>query len=141
MGVQASASSALDAHYPAGDPKLIRIAVMGNDAKAGTVVWGREVGELTDQNIFKTFTFTGLKPDAHYVAVLYSPYLGFGNLRPFSLYCFRTAPDPNPITQHTGCFAHPTLGYTACVAARNACNAASDTTWENGRNRCIPAGN
>ena len=131
---------------PPDTPKLVNVAVMGNDAKAGTVVWGQRVGELDGSNGILTGgsvtrTFGGLKYNAHYVAVLYSPYLGFGNLRPFTRHCFRTGPDPDPVTQHTGCFAHPTLGFAACIAARNACNNDSSTNWDNDRNQCRPASN
>ena len=164
VGVQASehVASALEEYYPAGVPRLVRIAVMGNDSKAGFAVWARDVGEFADENgviansnPFGNFTFTGLKPHTHYVAVLYSPYIG--NLRPFSRYCFRTDRDPaNPWGGYgTGCFAPytPTVGgerqpaprsqsaYQTCVQARNACNAASNTTWETAGNRCIPASN
>jgi len=91
---------------------------------------------------------TGLKPNAHYVVVFYAPYSGFGNLKPLARYCFRTARDPdNPWGgSATGCFAPytPTVdggqqpaNYAACVQARNACNAAPNTTWEQAGNRCI----
>lgn len=140
------------------DPKYIHFAVMGNDSKAGTVVLGgTRIGDLDAGQYGLTFGssdtgVSGLKPNAHYVAVFYSPYLGFGNLRPFARYCFRTARDPsNPWGgSATGCFAPytPTVGgtrlaanYTACVTARNACNAAANTTWERAGNRCIPASN
>ena len=142
------------------DPKQIGIAVMGNDAKAGTRVWGRIVGIVPESgdDLTGDFTFGGLEPNAHYVAVLYSPYSVGGNLDPFFRLCFRTARDPaNPYGGEgsSGCFAPytPTVGgerqpaprsqsaYQACVQARNACNAASNTTWETAGNRCIPASN
>ena len=141
---------------PPTTPKVVKVAVMGNDAKAGTVVWGKQVGELNGSSnptdvLQGTRTFTGLKPNAHYVAVLYAPYLGFGNLRPFARYCFRTAASPwMPDPGNRGCFTPytPTVGgtqqpvnYMACVQARNACNAAPTTTWEQAGNRCIPASN
>ena len=137
-------------------PKYIHFAVMGNDSKAGTVVLGgTRIGDLDAAEFGLSFDssnarITGLKPNAHYVAVFYSPYLGFGNLRPFALYCLRTAPDPNPVLQHTGCFLPytPTPGGTeqsanwaACNRARTACNNDSATTWEQARNRCIAASN
>ena len=149
------AASTFGGQYPVGavgdSPRLVKIAVMGNDAKAGTVVWGQDVGTL-GTDLSTSHRFTGLKPNTHYVAVLYSPYLGYGNLNPLARYCFRTDRDPaNPYGgSGTGCFAPytPTVGgtrqsanYTACVQARNACNAASNTTWEQAGNRCIPASN
>ena len=114
---------------------------MGNDATAGTVVWGRDVGEIGATAVRGgPYTFDGLKPNTHYVAVLYSPYLGYGNLRPLVMVCFRTARDPNNPWggTATGCFAPytPTIdgtlrpaNYTACKTARDACNNNSDTTW------------
>ena len=140
------------------DPKFIHYAVMGNDSKAGTVVFGgRRIGDLDEVQHGLTLgssdtRITGLKPNTHYVAVFYSPYVGFGNLRPFARYCFRTARDPdNPWGgSGTGCFAPytPTVGgtrmpanYALCTAARTACNDAANTTWEQAGNRCIPASN
>jgi len=125
------------------DPKLVNVAVMGNDAKAGTRMWGKRIGEITSTILSGTLNVTDLEPNAHYVAVVYSPYLGYGNLNPFSMQCFRTARDPsNPYGGYrTGCFAHPTLDYAACVQARNTCNASPTTTWQNDRNRCIPSSN
>ncbi|MCY4313747.1 MAG: hypothetical protein OXD44_08665 [Gammaproteobacteria bacterium] len=78
-----------------------------------------------------------------YVVVLYSPYEGYGNLKPFARICFRTDRDPsNPWGgSASGCFAHPTLGYAACVTARNDCNTDPNTNWDNGRNECRPASN
>ncbi|MCY4202919.1 MAG: hypothetical protein OXD38_09990 [Aestuariivita sp.] len=138
---------------PPDTPKLVNVAVMGNDAKAGTVVWGQRLGELDGSDVILnggsvTLTFGGLKYNAHYVAVLYSPYLGFTNLRPFARYCFRTGPDPNAVPDATGCFRPytPTVdgssqpaNWMLCNAARAACNAAADTTWEQAGNRCIAA--
>ena len=136
------------------DPKYIHFAVMGNDSKAGTVVLGgTRIGDLNEGQYGLTFgssdtRVSGLKPNAHYVAVFYSPYLGFTNLRPFARYCFRTGPDPNAVPDATGCFRPytPTVdgssqpaNWMLCNAARAACNAAADTTWEQAGNRCIAA--
>ncbi len=59
------------------DPKLLHIAVMGNDATAGTNVHGggRIVDDLDALTNVTTVnkTIRGLKPNAHYVAVVYSP--------------------------------------------------------------------
>jgi len=140
------------------DPKYIHYAVMGNDSKAGTVVLGgTRIGDLNDEGFGLTFgsnktRVSGLKPNTHYVAVFYSPYLGFGNLKPLARYRFRTARDPNPlpVPGTSGCFLPytPTVdgtrmpaNYSACVQARNACNAAANTTWEQAGNRCIAASN
>ena len=90
-----------------GTPKLVDIAVMGNDNTARTVVWGQRIGELdgTSETVLQgSRTFSGPEPNAHYVAVVYSPYLGYGNLNPFVLSCFRTAPAPVFQPPHaTGC--------------------------------------
>ncbi len=140
------------------DPQFIHFAVMGNDSKAGTVVLGgRRIGDLDAVEFGLSFDssnarVSGLKPNTHYVAVFYSPYLGFGNLNPFVRYCFRTDRDPdNPWGgSGTGCFAPytPTVdgprmpaNYALCAAARTACNDAADTTWEAAGNRCIAASN
>ncbi|MCY4318765.1 MAG: hypothetical protein OXE76_06145 [Alphaproteobacteria bacterium] len=127
---------------------------MGNDAKAATRVWGKRLGELNAagnlQGSGHHLQVNGLEPNAHYVVVLYSLYEG--NLNPWRMHCFRTARDPsNPWGgSATRCFAPytPTVGgtlqsanYAACVQARNACNAASNTTWEQAGNSCIPASN
>ena len=58
---------------------------------------------------------------------------------------FRTPPDPSPAPASssgwgTGCFADP-RGYAECNRLRTACNNDPSTTWEQSRNRCIPASN
>ncbi len=77
--------------------------------------------------------------------------------RPITRGWFQTPPDPNPPavdpfkfgSQSSGCFAPytPTVdgtkqpaNYSACKQARDACNAAPNTTWEQARNRCIASG-
>ena len=88
------------------------------------------------------------KPDKHYCIALFSPEPGdyYHDRNPFTTAGFRTPADPNPPAPvqtgySTGCFAHPTLGYAACVMARNACNAMSNMNWDNDRNTCRPASN
>jgi len=88
------------------------------------------------------------KPDKHYCIALFSPEPGdyYHDRNPFTTAGFRTPADLNPPAPvqtgySTGCFAHPTLGYAACVMARNACNAMSNMNWDNDRNQCRPASN
>ncbi|MCY4261199.1 MAG: hypothetical protein OXC91_13175 [Rhodobacteraceae bacterium] len=78
LDVGVLANSTFGGDYPTlppGTPKLVHLAVMGNDGKAGPVVWGRAAGAISSTSIDESFQFTGLKP--------------------FAVYCFRTAQDPN----------------------------------------------
>ncbi len=125
------------------DRRTVYVAVIGNDAKAGTVVQGQWVGDISDtQHASNRVTFDGLKPNAHYVAVLYAPYLGSGNLNPFVRYCFRTARDPsNPWGgSASGCFQPYAGGYAACNAARTECNN-QNGSWDDVHLRCIEDSN
>ncbi len=118
-------------------PKRVDVAVMGNDAKSGTVVWGHQIGELSGGTgvLSGSRTFTGLKPDAHYVALVYAPYVGYSNLNPFATFCFRTAPAPwAPHPFNTGCAADP-RGYATCAAERQACTDGGGT-WSNSNRTC-----
>ncbi len=114
---------------------------MGNDAKAGTVVWGHRIGELngTSAVLEGNRTFSGLKPNAHYVVVIYAPYLGYGSLNPFHLRCFRTAKDPNTPFPNggygTGCFANGIVGYAQCVQDRQNCTDGGGN-WNNSNLSC-----
>jgi len=87
------------------------------------------------------------RPNTSYCFAVYAGNSGsyFYN-RPITSAGFRTPADPSPPAPvqtgyFTGCFAHPTLSYAACVTARNACNNDSSTNWDNDRNQCRPATN
>ncbi|MCY4242720.1 MAG: hypothetical protein OXD36_13365, partial [Rhodobacter sp.] len=114
-----------------------------NDSTAGPVVLGgTRVGDLNEHPGGIVFDsshtgVSGLKPNAHYVAVFYSPYLGFGNLRPFARYCFRTEAAWNPNSLGAGCGAETSLAYVQqCYQCKYV---QTDRRWDANTNRCVSA--
>ena len=86
------------------------------------------------------------KPDTNYcIAVYVTNSASWYNKIPLAAASFITPADPNPPAAiptgwGTGCFADP-RGYAECNRLRTACNNDPSTTWEQSRNRCIPASN
>ena len=85
------------------------------------------------------------RPNTSYCLALFTAESGsYYNNTAFTSVWFRTPPDPSPAPSSsgwgTGCFADP-RGYAECNRLRTACNNDPSTTWEQSRNRCIPASN
>ena len=83
-------------------------------------------------------------PNANYCINVYK-HSGYFQNNLITAVWFRTPLDPSPAPASssgwgTGCFADP-RGYAECNRLRTACNNDPSTTWEQSRNRCIPASN
>ncbi len=82
-------------------------------------------------------------PNTNYCINVYTQGGGYFQNKAITAVWFRTPPDPSPAPASssgwgTGCFADP-RGYAECNRLRTACNNDPSTTWEQSRNRCIPA--